>query len=328
MEYTLSRQYSYVSKIVLVDGVPGAGKAVIDNIVSTLLRVEITKVSKILENICILSYLNVINDNSAETVIKTELDQTLYDLMMSRNLNFRLNDQTSVFKSYDKIKYILRMFNKGNRNTPIEIRKQKPILHLLTHNLLGISDPFVNIFNSNLTIIETVRHPKAVFLKQLDYLSKWSSIIGNKRQFNIWLKYNNKEIPWFFHDDGGLYFDLNLIEKVVFIMYRYNQIKDNFIANNSEFYTNRCITIPFEHFVVSPWDYISKIEDKLKTSSSKINKALKKLNIPRVNCNNSQSRVVDGLITNGVKHDYIKDYFYQLCYKYNTNYNLTKMDGI
>ena len=82
-------------------------------------------------------------------------------------------------------------------------------------------------------------------------------------------------------------------------------------------------TIPFEHFVVSPWDYISKIEDKLKTSSSKsLNKALKKLNIPRVNCNDSQSRVVDGLITNGVKHDYIKDYFFQLCNIYNKNYNI------
>jgi len=323
MKYNLLRQYSYVSKIVLVDGVAASGKAVIDNIVSTLSRVEITKVSKIIENICIISYLNLINKNSAETVIKTELDQTLYDLMMSRNLNFRPSDQTSVFKSYNKIKYLKRLFNKGDRNTPIDIRRQKPILHLLTHNLLGISDPLVNIFKDNITIIETVRHPKSVFLKQLDYMKKWSSNIGRKRQFNIWLNYNNKEIPWLFHDDEGLFSDLNLIEKVIFIMYRYNQIKDKFIVNNSEFYKNRCITIPFEHFIVSPWDYIQQIEDKLKTSSTKINTALNKLNIPRNICDDSQSKVVDGLVRNGVQQEYIIDYFYDLCNNYNRNYNLT-----
>ena len=62
--------------------------------------------------------------NVAETIIKIELGQTLYDLMMGRNLNFRPKDQTSVFKSLKKAKYFARIFNKGDRYTPINIRKK------------------------------------------------------------------------------------------------------------------------------------------------------------------------------------------------------------
>ena len=321
-ELLLSRKYSYVSSIILVDGVPDAGKAVIDNVVSTFSRVEITKVSKIIENICILYYLKIINENTAETLIKTELDQTLYDLMMSRNLNFRLNDQTSVFKSLKKLKYLTRIFNKGDRYTPIDIRKQKPILHLLTHNIIGISEPFINIFDERLTIIDTVRHPKSVYNKQLDYLKKWSTASGIKRQFNTWLKSNNIEIPWFFHEHESLYYDLNLYEKVIFIMHKYNDIKEKFIVNNSKFIKSRCITVPFEHFVVSPWNYIDKIENKLDVCSSNRTKiALKKMNIPRQNIrNNVHLQKIDELIKIKVNHDFIKEYFYELCRKYEDNY--------
>lgn len=106
------------------------------------------------------------------------------------------------------------------------------------------------------------------------------------------------------------------------MMHKYNQIKEVFFKENSEYIESRSMIIPFENFVVNPWKYIEQIEKILGVCSTKHTKvALSRMNIPRHNTiRNIQHLDVDELIKNNVKQVFIKEYFYDLCDKYENKF--------
>ena len=107
-----SRKNILLEQIVLVDGQPACGKGALDPAIASMKRVEILNFSPQIENICGLSYLNKLDDNSAKTILRLEVDLVLYETMMSRNTNFRISDQSSVFNNINLFKYIKRLFAK------------------------------------------------------------------------------------------------------------------------------------------------------------------------------------------------------------------------
>ena len=61
--------------------------------------------------------------------------------MMSRDTNFRFRDISSAFQDTKPQHYFKRLFQKGDEFISKRIKKEKPILNLTTHNLLGLSAP-------------------------------------------------------------------------------------------------------------------------------------------------------------------------------------------
>ena len=58
-----------------------------------------------------------------ETFIKIHLDYLLYETMMGRNVNTRPFDQSGIFNSQKIIRYLLRLFSKGDKEIPEIIEK-------------------------------------------------------------------------------------------------------------------------------------------------------------------------------------------------------------
>ena len=97
--------------------------------------------------------------DACQTMLEIEMDLLIYESMMSRNANFRHRDLSSVLKNKQLTKYLKRFFLKGNEFVPDRIKKENPILHLCTHNLLGYSEPFFKSYPEKLKFLEIVRHP-------------------------------------------------------------------------------------------------------------------------------------------------------------------------
>ena len=93
------RKYQLLNELLIIDGQPGCGKTLFSAIVSAFSRVELLQFSTIAENICALNYLEKIEYEDALTFLKIEFDQRIYETMMSRNLNFRIKDLSSVFNN-------------------------------------------------------------------------------------------------------------------------------------------------------------------------------------------------------------------------------------
>ena len=110
--YDPSRENFLIDQVVLIDGQPACGKGALDPAIASMERVELLNFSPQLENICGLNYLGRLDDNSAVAMLRLEADLVLYETMMSRNTNFRPNDQSSAFKDINLFTYIKRLFNK------------------------------------------------------------------------------------------------------------------------------------------------------------------------------------------------------------------------
>ena len=126
-------------------------------IISSINDVESTIFPYEIEWIGSLLYTNNATKHGFQEFVKQYCDNTIYNQMMGRNSNFRINDISSVVNKKDFLKYFKRLFNKGDNSIPKIINDKKPILCFTTNHLsFFIEEIFVALKNRCL-FIETVR---------------------------------------------------------------------------------------------------------------------------------------------------------------------------
>ena len=277
----ISRKNQLLEQLVIVDGQAGSGKSMFTSILPTFKRIELYNYSTELENLCALNHLAKIDYEACKTMIKIQLDQMIYETMMSRRVNFRYTDVSSAFNSSNLFEYIRRAFSKGDQVIPDLIKNKKPILNLLTHNLLSMSKPLFEALNDKLTLIEIIRHPLYMIIQQTFNHKNFYENKNKIRQFHVCFENDKIEFfPWNYgYEDEFL--RANPVERAILEMHNLNIMTENFKKNNKEI-NKKIIVIPFEDFVMDPSDYIKKIEIKLDTkSSNKTIKTLIKHKVPR-----------------------------------------------
>ena len=280
-KYTIVRDKNLLHSVVLVDGQAGCGKTLINSITASMQRVELLNYSTELENLCILKELRKIDDDAVQTMIKIQMDHVLYETMMSRRVNFRIDDLSSAFKDVKVFTYIKRLFEKGDEIIPSRIKKNNPILHFAVHNLLPISKPVFLSLQKKLKFIEVIRHPLYMIIQQTLNHINISKNNGSARQFRIYLDCNNKKIPFTSKEFHQKYFFLQPVERAILEMENFYNLSNRFKKENSNLIKN-LITIPFEDFVLNPEIYIKKIAKLLDTNiSKKTKKVMIKQKIPR-----------------------------------------------
>ena len=323
-----SRNNNFLEKIIIIDGISGTGKGVIDDFLSTFDKIEILSVSGELENLTILRDYNKIDKDGYETFIKIHLDYLLYETMMGRNVNTRLFDQSGIFKSQKIIRYLLRLFIKGDKEMPEIIEKTKPVLRLMTHSIMGISEPLFRALNTKLYFIDVVRNPLAILKANYKLNKGYESINGIKRQFKIYCITDGKEIPYWAMSFKEEYLNMNVMEKTIYELKYKSEKSNKFKINHKDLYDKYCLTVPFENFVEEPIEYMKKIANLIKEkNSSNYKKLIKKYKIPRKNDVNStfKDEIIDFARKKGANENAIKSLI-ELSYRYesflsNINYD-------
>lgn len=291
MKFIASRNETLLNSVVFTDGQPGCGKTLFTPIISTLKRVEIFNFTTEIENLCSLNYLKKMDHDAVIAMLRIQMDLDIYELMMSRRLNFRPDDLSSAFKNPQIQKYIKRLFNKGDNFVPDQIKKNKPILHYATHNLLAYSKPIFDSFPGKVSFIEIVRHPiYQIFQQEINY-DNWSKKNGTARQFHLYYQKEKKQFPYWASNCIEEYFKANSIEKAILEMHYITNLTNFNKKNILNQYKNNILTIPFEKFVYNPSKYIFKIEKLLKTKRSKYtNTVMKEQNVPRLKISDSANK--------------------------------------
>lgn len=278
------RLNSLLYKVLFINGQPGCGKTLFTSILPTIKKVEILNFCTEIENICALYHLKKISKDGASTFIKLYLDEVIYNTSMSRRVNFRIGDLSSVFRDPFPMRYIKRLFSKGDTEIPSYIRSNRPILHFATHNLLPYSNILFETLDEKILFLEVLRHPLYMIKQQI---INYENHLNSNRHFHIKLSYNKKEY---------FYWDKTYIKKskdfkpvdfaINHLNHQFNQqiLKINKLKKNKNF-----LIIPFEEFVLSPNKYINNIELFIgEKFSRKLIKILKKEKVPR-------KKVADGI---------------------------------
>jgi len=309
-DLVVARDKTLLQQLVLVDGQPACGKAVLDPVVTSMERVELLQLSVQFEYLSALKYLGGITGDGVEALLRLQADLVLYDTMMSRNVNFRVSDQSSAFRDPNYWVYLKRLFAKGNKLIPERIKEERPILHFMTHRLLGLSEPVFNSLGDKVVILEMVRHPMSMLVQQTRFNEDWFTSQGKLRQMDLYFKYKDDQVPYWTKGYEDLYYKSNPVERAIYDMHNQIEIVDSFKNNFKEIYKSQCITIPFEKFVIDPWPYIRRIERLLKTSiTRKTKRALKKVGVPRDNTGIEANELINKrkfAIQNGAGEDALK----------------------
>jgi hypothetical protein len=281
-EPIIARDEILLENLVLVDGQAGCGKTLFSPIVSTMNRVELLNYSTELENICALKYLDKISDDVAEVMIRVQMDLVLYETMMSRRTNFRPTDLSSAFRDVNFWTYVKRLFLKGDEDIPERIKKEKPILHFVTHNLLAFSEPLFKALRDSVLLIEVVRHPLYMLIQHTRNMKRYFDISGTTRQFRPYIKYGEHQLTYWNLGQEELYLRSNPVGRVIYEMQKISELTEAFKNDYKKQYGSQILTIPFEGFVIDPWPYMNRIAAALETKvTEKTRKMMRKQKVPR-----------------------------------------------
>jgi|694.fasta_scaffold52097_3 hypothetical protein len=277
------RHLTIGGKILLIDGLTGTGKTMVMRIVSGLSNIQFPKFDYTIEHICILYSLNRIDLNSAITLLRLKIDQSRYDYSISREVNFRYRDLSSILHSPDRFELFLNLFKSDDY--PFDHEIDPKTFTLITHQLLDSSNVLEMAYPSKIHRILCLRHPLYLFDHWNSYIDKHGK---STRDFTIWFNDNDAIIPWFIPKNNKAYQDSDDNSKsAIAISILINRSLD-FIAQRPE----KTVVVDFENFVLNPEPYVTKILDLLPGSKSKILDLLRKENIPRLHINNSINKKI------------------------------------
>jgi hypothetical protein len=284
--YKTKRSLSLAKKIVFIDGLEGCGKTLFSTIISSLDRVEKLTYAYELEMFCSLYHINKIEKDAVLTLTRMLTDLVTYDSMMSREVNFRPTDLSSIFKSPFYFKYLKRMFLKGDAAVPERIDKENPITALTVHKLLINALPIFEALKDRVRYVEVVRHPLYMLIQQT---INNETLIYTPRDFVIYVEYNNTEIPWYAIGWEEIFLNSKPIDKTIYYIYELNKLMNKNKDEINTKYPNQLITIPFEKFVLDPMPFMHEISTLISSKIVKETiKCLKNQNVPR-------TKIADGI---------------------------------
>lgn len=276
---TVVRSDFLAPKVVFIDGLPGCGKTLFSSLLSSFNRVEKITYAYETEHICALKYLGKISTDAAEIMVRIQTDLLIYDMMMSRNVNCRPKDLSSVFNYHNPAKYLNRMVQEGDFVIPQRIKEENPILPLTVHNLLCIAEPIFQTLRERVGFIEIVRHPLYMLVQQALNNEK---MIFNARDFTIYFEHNGKELPWYTAGWEESFLKANSFEKATLFIQKVGGGMDRTRKYINEIFPESVLTIPFEKFVINPEDFMNKISGLIGSEITDITmETLSKQNVPR-----------------------------------------------
>jgi hypothetical protein len=308
--YKLSREKNFGCQIVFTDGLSGTGKTALFNIINSLGRVETVRFDHIYEYLCAMKYLKRVNDDVIASLMQLNMDRTLNNVMLSRQVNFRPADNSSVLSGLNRNKYLSRLFEPESELTLEKINQERPIVHIMSHSLLGISQPLFEVFNNRITLIEIERHPVNLIPAWVSYIDRYGT---DPFELTVCFRYNNKDLPWFSKGWEKEYLKSNTYDKAIRAFNYFNSLKKTFFNESPKQITNRIIQIPFEKYVINPFPYIEQIENKLKITRNKdIHSILNQQKMPRktysdIPSDKSYEKYNNFTIEDGTTEDDIKD---------------------
>jgi hypothetical protein len=199
--------------------------------------------------------------------------------MMGRETNFRYSDLSSAFRNVNFWTYAKRLFLKGDEDIPERIKKEKPILHFTTHNLLAYAEPVFEGLGSRAIFIVVVRHPLYMIIQQTLNMER---LLSTPRDVDVYFEYGDAQLPYYIYGWEKLYLQSNFVERAIYNIEKMTKRAENMRDICREKYNHQVVIVPFERFVIDPWPYMNRIAIALETViTEKTKKIMKKQRVPR-----------------------------------------------
>lgn len=252
------RPNNLIDKIVLIDGVGRSGKLLMGLILASMKNVEKARIDYLFDIIPRMYAMDKLSHDAAVTILKLEADRLLYYTRMSRSVNFRPTDYTSIFKDPYPLRYILRLSSEEGEPVVERILREKPIFQDAMHDGLGRADIFFDAFGDKLYMIEMLRDPVSVVYSWS--VRNFGSRIGNDpRELGLTIGWKDTAVPYQALGWEDEYLRIKPMERII-------RMIDIIVRGNIEGYNRlgkknkqRVMFVVLDKFVVNPMPYCKKI---------------------------------------------------------------------
>ena len=278
---SINRDKSLVQKIIFVDGMKGAGKSILAPLIGCFEKVEKYKNFELFEHLCNLCALKKMEPDACISLLRLHADKSLFDSMISREVNLRISDDSGLFNTPHPFSYIKRLFlNYDTEKLTDSIITQKPVLNIMVHNFLWVVDYGFESFGEKLKFIEIVRHPVYMVEHWYNYIDRCGT---DPTEFDLWIDYKGQSLPWFTFGWEEKYIESQTMDRAIYSISRLIEIGLSKYNNLSSNHKNNIIFIPFECFVLEPYSYLNKLKKFLEMEYDRtlMKRALKKQKCPR-----------------------------------------------
>ena len=282
---SIKKGVSFNNKIVFINGFGASGKTMLSPIISSMDRVESPVFPYEIQWISSFLYSSKMDEKSYAEFIRQYCDNTIYNLTMGRNSNFRFSDISSIFQSPKRFKFLKRIFEKGDNASVDEIKIKKPIINFTSSALLLFINEIATSLSNRVLFIETFRDPLYMF-KQAKINHKEVHVEKREKNFTFEVFEENERSFYFdYYSNIDQFRNLDLSksnEQVVKYLERMYQFYFNFDFNKIDMKGGKLIFLPFEKFVLGPDKWIDEILSFLDIRKTKnLIKELKKQKVPR-----------------------------------------------
>jgi hypothetical protein len=266
--------------VAFVDGLPGCGKTLFSPIVGSLARLELMQPSYVVEFVSELHTLDRMPDDAAAVMVRMVTDVQLYNGMMGRETNFRVADLSGVWSNANLFEHVMRLTRGGDATVLERVRRDRPILNLFTHFLLGKGGRIVfDALGTRARFIEIVRHPLYMIKQQFLYMPRWTQ---DPRDFAVCFEHDGQLLPWWAYGYEEQYLRAGHMDRVILMIQSHHRRVAGVLNAIPESSRAQIVTIPFERFVVDPWPYLRRIEALLETTMTRrTTTELRKQKVPR-----------------------------------------------
>ena len=209
--YEFAKFSSGEHPLIVLDGVWGSGKSLLSPILNSISSVQMVRYEMWIEELSILSNLGRIHENTAKTLLEMYSDDLFYCNAIGRHMNFRWNDDSGFRNNPRKGQSLRRIFGPEGDEVLRRAYNTGQCLHLMTHNLLPVSDILFRTFGSRMKFIEVVRHPVFMFEHWQNYFSRFD----NTRESTLSVNIRGRKVPWFALDWANEFLNSNFSEQSI-----------------------------------------------------------------------------------------------------------------
>lgn len=269
---------SFLKNLILVTGTHTSGKSMVAPVIASFNQVEILRKIYTLDQLAILNNFNKIKKNTSRFIAKHILDQSYYDQLIGRNMNFRYEDETSVAISKNPLHYKRRL--KIKRGPKVLKEHQKKGTHMLvdTHDGIWFYEFWKNLNIKNMKIINIYRNP-------VDIVNSWINLdLGDAEKQLLCqiplINYKNKTKIFYLSNNIKKKYNSKYDCIVDMVFQCVNQEIENYKKIKDK---KNLIRIDFDDFATDTKYFITKIEKFLKLKKTKFTKKiLIRENLPRI----------------------------------------------
>lgn len=316
----LVRDNILTQELILLDGIGRSGKAMMGQIMSSFKRVEMLRLDFLdFDYIHHLYRLKKITFDAAKAMLNIAADMMLYNLMIGRSVNYRFSDLSSIYKSHNPDRYIMRSTLAEGKEVIDRIKKEKPILQEEVHDGLKMAQFFFDVFEDRLKIVYMYRDP--VYIIDSWIRRNFGERIGvDPIEFHLTYKWKGKVVPVLAFGWEDDYLSISPIDRIV------GMVDYNFRTNLEGYkklpldLKERVLIIEFDKFIMDPMPIVKKAAEFLNTEvTSGTNDILIRERCPRSPALEDRRQKKRDIL-NKINSAKYKEVFLDLCEKFENNY--------